>query len=136
MTSRKRWATVARGMRSSPGFAVPGMEKISGSSSRTHAHGAAADEREGSGDLPQHSVTGQLRASRLESQHRPPRVNRPAGGLVTAGDALQVNAVLLEMTVALVSPKSAHNPFQRHHKYLPVKTQATPLAVLSMGSTT
>ena len=65
------------------------------------------------GDFPHQSVVGGFHAPGREPQHRPPLANGPAGRLVAAGNALQIDPVLFELQVLFMPPKRADKPSQR-----------------------
>jgi hypothetical protein len=61
-------------------------------------------------------MAGGVRAPGLEPQDGPSRIDGPAWRLVTAGNALQVDPVFLELQVVFMTPNCADKPSQRLHE--------------------
>ena len=81
------------------------------------------------------TVAGRVPPPGLQAQHGPPRVDRPAGRLVPALDALQVHAVFFELHV-LSCPQNAQMSRVKEAIRSPSgKTQTAPFAVPLVEST-
>jgi hypothetical protein len=63
-----------------------------------------AGVRTRSGDSPDEGLARLCRAPRLEPQHGPPWLDRPAWRFVPAGDTLQIDTVFLEVQVLFMPP--------------------------------